>query len=117
MREKEICVKKDRSSVSVESFQTKCSLQNRILTKIFMINEYDKIIFARYNSYIMLPWFTISNILSELDEEKIKNFVNFFLKKNFSKNFSFFLRRINLVLNQFLSIHYHIHYFVLNYLN
>jgi len=89
MREKEICIKKDRSSVSVESFQTKCSLKNTILTKIFIINEYDKIIFARYNSYIMLPWFTIANILSELDEEKIKNFVNFFKKKFLEKFFVF----------------------------
>jgi len=83
MRETEICVKKEdndhRSSVSVESFQTKCSLPSSTLTKVVMINEYDKIIFARYNSYIMLPWFTISNILNELNEEKIKNFV----KKNF----------------------------------
>jgi hypothetical protein len=78
MRETEIRIKKDRSSVSVESYQTKCSLQSSILTKIVMINKYDKMIFARYNSYIMLPWFTISNILNILDEEKIKNFVNYF---------------------------------------
>jgi len=82
MRETEICTKKEnndhRSSVSVESYQTKCSLQSSILTKVVMINKYDKMIFARYNSYIMLPWFTISNILNILDEEKIKNIVNFF---------------------------------------
>jgi len=122
MRETEICVKKEdndhRSSVSVESFQTKCSLPSSTLTKVVMINEYDKIIFARYNSYIMLPWFTISNILNELNEEKIKNFVkkNFFFQLKISQKF-FSLRQINSVLNQLLLIHYHIHYFVLNYLN
>jgi len=77
MRETENGVKKeDRSSVSVESFQTKSSSQNSSLTKIVMINEYDKIIFARYNSYIMIPWFTISNILNGLNEEKIKKIAN-----------------------------------------
>jgi hypothetical protein len=81
MREKEICDKKAnddrRSSVSVESFQSKCSLENQSLTKVVMINKCDKMIFARYNSYIMIPWFTISNILHGLNEEKIKHFVRF----------------------------------------
>ncbi len=93
MRETENCIKKEetdhRSSVSVESFQTKYSSQYTTFVKVVMINEYDKIIFARYNSYIMLPWFTISNILHGLDEEKIKKFVNFF-KINFLENVLFF---------------------------
>ncbi|CAF4564912.1 unnamed protein product, partial [Rotaria sp. Silwood2] len=78
MREAETCVKKQdddrQSSVSTELFQTKFAS----LIKVVMINEYDKIIFARYNSYIMLPWFTISNILRGFNEEKIKNFANKF---------------------------------------
>ncbi len=68
-----------RSSASIVSDQTKYSLEYRSLTKLVMINEYDKIIFVRYNSYVMLPWFTISNILNRIDEEKIKQIV----KKDF----------------------------------
>ncbi len=72
VRETETFVKSQeddhRSITSNESFQTKYLS----LTKVVMINEKDKIIFAKYNSYIMLPWFTISSILNELDEEKIK---------------------------------------------
>jgi len=56
-----------------------------------MINEKDKIIFARYNSYIMLPWFTISDILNELDEDKIKNLVKFYFIKIFIKNIFIFI--------------------------
>jgi len=55
-----------------------------------MINEKNKIIFARYNSYIMLPWFSISNILNEFDEDKIKNLVNFYLKFLLQKKKFFF---------------------------
>jgi hypothetical protein len=70
-RESETCIENQvdqyRSSASPECFQT----------KVVMINENDKIIFARYNSYIMLPWFTISDILNGLDEEEIKVLVNF----------------------------------------
>jgi len=58
---------------STESFQIKYPS----LTKVVSINENNKIIFARYNSYIMLPWFTISCILNEFDEEKIKDLVRF----------------------------------------
>jgi hypothetical protein len=86
MRETENSVKKeDNSSVSIASDHTKYSPQYTSLTKIVMINEYDKMIFVRYNSYIMLPWFTISNILNRLDEEKIKHIVKdfFFAKKIF----------------------------------
>ena len=84
-----------RSTTSTESFQAKYPS----LTKVVMINEKDKIIFAKYNSYIMLPWFTISAILNELNEEKIKILVNLvFIKKNIS--IVFLSRRINLVLNQ-----------------
>ncbi len=72
VRETETFVKSQeddhRSITSNESFQTKYLS----LTKVVMINEKDKIIFAKYNSYIMLPWFTISSILNELDQEKIK---------------------------------------------
>jgi hypothetical protein len=68
-----------RSSASIVSDQTKYSLEYRSLTKLVMINEHDKIIFVRYNSYVMLPWFTISNILNRIDEEKIKQIV----KKDF----------------------------------
>jgi hypothetical protein len=79
MRERENCVKKanddHRSSVSVESFQTNSSLQHTSLTKLVMINQYDKIVFARYNSYIMLPGFTILNILNGINEQKLKDFV------------------------------------------
>ncbi|CAF0758607.1 unnamed protein product [Rotaria sp. Silwood1] len=78
MRETETCVKKQNDdhqlSGSTELFQTK----SISLIKVVMINEYDKLIFARYNSYIMLPWFTISNVLPEYNEEKIKNFANNF---------------------------------------
>ncbi|CAF1024937.1 unnamed protein product [Rotaria sordida] len=62
------------SAESTESFQTK-SLP---LTKVVVINEKDKIIFVRFNSYIMLPLFIISDILHELDEEKIKILANKF---------------------------------------
>ncbi|CAF4101145.1 unnamed protein product, partial [Rotaria sordida] len=62
------------SAESTESFQTK-SLS---LTKVVVINEKDKIIFVRFNSYIMLPLFIISDILHELDEEKIKILANKF---------------------------------------
>ncbi|CAF1074951.1 unnamed protein product [Rotaria sordida] len=76
MHETETCVKKQdddhRSSVSSELYRTKSTS----LIKVVMINEYDKLIFVRYNSYIMLPWFTISNILHRFNEEKIKNFAN-----------------------------------------
>lgn len=40
-----------------------------------MINDVEQIIFAKYNSYIMLPWFTIANLLNEYDENKIKDLV------------------------------------------
>jgi hypothetical protein len=60
-----------------------------------MINEKDKIIFARYNSYIMLPWFTISDILNELDEDKIKNLVKFYFIKIFIKNILFLFFKAN----------------------
>ncbi|UJR25019.1 hypothetical protein I4U23_006380 [Adineta vaga] len=82
MHEKESCTKKlhndQRSSVSDDSFQTKYSLPDLPLIKVVMLNSYEKIVFARYNSYIMLPWFTISNILHGLDEENIKQFINKF---------------------------------------
>ncbi|CAF1021050.1 unnamed protein product [Adineta steineri] len=80
MRETENDIKKHlddhRSSVSAESFQTKYSLSNISLTKVIMINKYDTIVFARYNTYIMLPCFTISHLLNGLNEEKIKNIAN-----------------------------------------
>ncbi|CAF0827946.1 unnamed protein product [Adineta ricciae] len=80
MRENEICAKPIHtdlhSSVSSDSFQTKYSLSNLPLTKVVMINSHEQLIFARYNSYIMIPGFTISNLLNELDEEKIKRFAN-----------------------------------------
>ncbi len=63
-----------RSTTSNESSQIK----SVSLTKLVIVNEKDKIIFARYNNYIMLPWFTLSNILNELNEEKIKNIVKIF---------------------------------------
>ncbi|CAF4120036.1 unnamed protein product [Rotaria socialis] len=78
MREAESCVKKQdgdyRSSESIELFSTKYTS----IIKVVMINEYDKFIFARYNSYIMLPSFTISNILHGINEEQIKNLANKF---------------------------------------
>ncbi|CAF0788165.1 unnamed protein product [Adineta steineri] len=61
-----------RSTTSNESFQTKYSP----LTKLVIINETEKLIFARYKSYIMIPWFSISYILNEFDEEKIKALAN-----------------------------------------
>ena len=80
MRETETSVKQSnnehRTLVSAELLQTKYPSKNTSFTKTIMINEYEKLIFVRYNSYIMLPWFTISDILDELDEEKIKNLVN-----------------------------------------
>ncbi|CAF3308520.1 unnamed protein product [Rotaria socialis] len=63
-----------RSEASTEPFQTKSSF----LTKLVLIDEKNKIIFARYNSYIMVPWFILSDILKELDEEKIKILANTF---------------------------------------
>ena len=79
MQEAENSEKKEdndqRSSASIVSDQTKYSLEYRSYAKLVMINEYDKIIFVRYNSYVMIPWFTISNILNQLDEEKIKQTV------------------------------------------
>ena len=57
---------------SIQSIQKEYSTK----TKLVVINERDKIIFARYNSYIMLPWFVLSDILNEFDEEKIKILVN-----------------------------------------
>ena len=72
-----------RSTTSNESYQTKQPL----LTKVVRINDKDQIIFVRYNAYIVLPWFTISLILNELDEEKIKNLVsNFFSNISFKKS-------------------------------
>ncbi|CAF4015513.1 unnamed protein product, partial [Rotaria sp. Silwood2] len=62
------------SAESTEAFQTK----PLSLIKVVLINEKDKLIFARYNSYMMLPWFVISNILNELDEDKIKILANKF---------------------------------------
>jgi len=73
INEKESEENDHRSTTSNESLQIK----SPSLTKIVMINEKDKIIFARYNSYIMLPWFSISDILNQLNEDKIKNLVNF----------------------------------------
>ncbi|CAF2121029.1 unnamed protein product, partial [Rotaria magnacalcarata] len=63
-----------RSEASTEPFQTKSSF----LTKLVLIDEKNKIIFARYNSYIMVPWFIVSDILKELDEDKIKILANTF---------------------------------------
>ncbi len=100
-----------RSTTSNESSPTK----HVSLTKVVVINEKDPIIFARYNAYIMLPSFTISNILNELDEEKIKILVKFDVRRYSQQFFSLFLRRINLVLNQFLLILFQIRYFVRNY--
>jgi len=65
-----------RSTKSNESFQTK----QISLTKVVKINEKDELIFVKYNSYIMLPWFTLSSILNEPDEEKLKNLVKFSFK-------------------------------------
>lgn len=80
MCENEICAKPistdQRSSVSSDSYQTKYSLSDLPLTKVVMINSYEKLVFARYNSYTMIPGFTISNLLNNLDEDKIKRFVS-----------------------------------------
>ncbi|UJR23822.1 hypothetical protein I4U23_026798 [Adineta vaga] len=76
--EPEVSIKKrddDRqSNASTASSQTKYSS----LIRVIFINEKDKIIFARYKSYIMLPWFTLSTILNEANEEKIKSLANKF---------------------------------------
>lgn len=61
------------SETSTKPFQIKYSF----LTKLVLIDEKEKIIFARYNSYIMVPWFIVCDILKELDEGKIKILVNF----------------------------------------
>lgn len=59
------------------------------LTKVVKFNENNELIFVKYNSYIMLPWLTLSSILNESNEEKIKDLVKiFFLEILFSKHFS-----------------------------
>jgi hypothetical protein len=60
-----------RSSTSTESL----SLESLPLSKIVRINPQTQLVFARYNSYIMLPWFTISSIIPDLDALKIQTWV------------------------------------------
>lgn len=50
--------------------------------KMFKIGENEQLIFARYKNYIMIPWFVLSTILNEANEEKIENLVkvSFFSK-------------------------------------
>lgn len=72
----EICVEKQHEDYhSLESIDI-VPTTNTLLTKIFIFNEFDKLIFARLNSYIMLPWFTIANILRQINEDKIKEMVS-----------------------------------------
>ncbi|CAF0973639.1 unnamed protein product [Didymodactylos carnosus] len=42
--------------------------------KITLVTPYDKLIFARYNTWVMLPWFSISALLKGLDEDTLKTF-------------------------------------------
>ncbi|CAF0974890.1 unnamed protein product, partial [Didymodactylos carnosus] len=42
--------------------------------KITPVTPYDKLIFARYNTWVMLPWFSISALLKGLDEDTLKTF-------------------------------------------
>lgn len=39
--------------------------------RTFVIDEKQQMIFARYKNYIMVPWFVLSMILNEIDEDKI----------------------------------------------
>ena len=98
MREKECVMKDQRSSISAESYHS--TEPEIILTKVIIIDETDRMIFARFNSYIMIPWFTISQILHILDEEKIRTIVKDLSKKIHWEIFCLF-RHINLVLNLF----------------
>ena len=66
-------IRETEKTTSNESDRTK----QISLIKVVKINENDQIIFAKCDSYIMLPWFTLSSILNELDEEKIKNLVKY----------------------------------------
>ncbi|CAF1010215.1 unnamed protein product, partial [Didymodactylos carnosus] len=42
--------------------------------KITLVTPYDKLIFACYNTWVMLPWFSISALLKGLDEDTLKTF-------------------------------------------
>lgn len=103
MRQKETSIKQSnddhRAADSVDLFQINYSSKNTSLTKVVMINKYEKLIFARYNSHIVLPWFTISDLLHELNEEKTKKWVSLQHSTECNFYFSCFLRQINLVLN------------------
>lgn len=99
MRDKECAIKDQRSSISVESYHS--TEVEMILTKVITINEIDRMIFARFNSYIMIPWFTISQILHVVDEEKIRTIVKDLWKRIHREIYFCLFRHINLVLNPF----------------
>ncbi|CAF0830410.1 unnamed protein product [Didymodactylos carnosus] len=48
--------------------------------KVIIISSQDKLIFARYQLYTLIPWFNISVILSDIDEDIIETFAT---KHNF----------------------------------
>lgn len=72
-KEKEVC--DHQSSASNQLFIPKESLS---WTKFIQINRDEKIVFARYKNYIMLPWLSISDLLKESNEEQIEKLANRF---------------------------------------
>ena len=90
MREKEYLMKDQQSSISAESSHS--TEEENLLTKVFTINDNERIVFARFNSYIMLPWFTISEILNVSDEEKIRSIVTYFFLEKIDRHFVLFIQ-------------------------
>lgn len=81
MRTKEINVKKsevDQGRVK-SSTPLLASLPETnkptLLVKAIPISTQTKMIFAKYHSYIMLPWFTISTFFGQMDDKMIKDLV------------------------------------------
>ena len=74
----------------------RCATKQPSLIKVVRINDKDQLIFVRYNAYVVLPWFTISLILTELDEEKLKNLVRNVFRIFLGESFYLF-RQINSV--------------------
>ena len=102
MQEAETHVEKintdERSLASTESL----SLESLPLSKSVRINPQTQLIFARYNSYIMLPWFTISSIVPDLDAKKLQTLVKRISSMSFDHCLS---RRVNWASNLSSSIH------------
>lgn len=102
MQETEVHVEKintdQRSLASTESL----SLESLPLSKIVRLNPQTQLVFARYNSYIMLPWFTISSIVPDLDAGKLQTLVKTISSMSLNQ---FLSRRVNWASNRSSSIH------------